>query len=110
MPGYKYPGMFLSRLNPIGKRSAMVKPPRQIYVPVSSESDRTACFTLRGPGLNRIRYFFSNTSLITFSKSSLPIAPCTICGLPSIGTNSSVGIERMPKAAASSCSFSVSIL
>ena len=53
------------------------------------------------------RYLRSKTSSIAFLKSALLIAPCAICGCPSVGMNSSEGIERMPNAAASSCSFSV---
>ena len=50
---------------------------------------------------------FNKKSSIIFLKFSLGIAPVAICGCPSIGINSRLGNEVIPKAADKSCSLSV---
>lgn len=68
---------------------------------------RTACSCTDDEILH---YFFSKTSWIAFSSSFLGKAPCATCGWPSTGMKTSVGRLVIPKAAASSLSFSVSTL
>ena len=52
-------------------------------------------------------YLLSSTLSMASLSDALGRAPCAIWGLPLVGMKSSVGIERMPNAAASSCSSSV---
>lgn len=55
-------------------------------------------------------YRAGRISRICCSRTFFGCMPVTIRGLPSVGMKSSVGIERMPNTAASSCSLSTSIL
>ena len=52
----------------------------------------------------------SSSSPMASRSVSLGNAPVAICGIPRAGMKSSVGTERTPKAAASSCSQSMSTL
>ena len=52
----------------------------------------------------------SSSSPMASRSVSLGNAPVAICGIPGRGVKSSVGTERTPKAAASSCSQSMSTL
>ena len=69
----------------------------------------TENYSLKTKLMNIIGKYAKPNSIIS-SSSCLGKAPCAICGCSPIGQNNIEGILRIPKAAASSCSASVSIL